>query len=200
MGGVGSGSHDHWWRPARKTTTEECLILDANRWTRDGLLRAGGRDRGAWAWTDCRTGAEAARIAFAVDTTDPGDPWARLSYTVGPTGEPVDDRVGLGTTRPPRGGARWWFVCPGPPGGGPCGRRVGRLYLPPGGRHFGCRHCHALTYTSCRESRSYDSLLRQMAVVMDLSFEEAKRAFPTRRDPGWCWYPAAGRRPLPRSL
>lgn len=25
-------------------------------------------------------------------------------------------------------------------------RRVGELYLPPGARYFGCRHCHRLTY------------------------------------------------------
>lgn len=31
-----------------------------------------------------------------------------------------------------------------------CGRRVRRLYLV--GRYFGCRHCHALTYTSTQQS------------------------------------------------
>jgi len=29
---------------------------------------------------------------------------------------------------------------------------VGKLYLPPGGKYFGCRHCYNLTYKSCQES------------------------------------------------
>jgi pyruvate-formate lyase-activating enzyme len=28
---------------------------------------------------------------------------------------------------------------------------VAKLYLPPGSRYFGCRHCHNLTYQSCKE-------------------------------------------------
>jgi hypothetical protein len=45
--------------------------------------------------------------------------------------------------------------------GRPCQRRVGKLYLPPGGRYYGCRHCHALTYTSCQEhDKGVDFLLR----------------------------------------
>jgi hypothetical protein len=30
-------------------------------------------------------------------------------------------------------------------------RRVGKLYLPPGERYFGCRCCHRLTYRSVQE-------------------------------------------------
>jgi hypothetical protein len=30
---------------------------------------------------------------------------------------------------------------------------VGKLYLPGGGRYFGCRRCYRLTYRSCQESR-----------------------------------------------
>jgi hypothetical protein len=44
------------------------------------------------------------------------------------------------------GGERPWFVCPGSRCGG---RRVTKLYLPPGGaRYYLCRHCHDLTYHS----------------------------------------------------
>jgi hypothetical protein len=46
-----------------------------------------------------------------------------------------------------RGGAHWWFTCPSPSTQW-CNRRVGRLYLPPGGVYFGCRECHRLTYWS----------------------------------------------------
>jgi len=32
-----------------------------------------------------------------------------------------------------------------------CRRRVAKLYLPPGGKCFGCRHCYNRTYESCKE-------------------------------------------------
>jgi hypothetical protein len=48
------------------------------------------------------------------------------------TGEPlaIDDKIFLATSRPRFGGLRWWFVCPH------LNRRVRKLYLPLGGRHF----------------------------------------------------------------
>ena len=39
----------------------------------------------------------------------------------------------------------------------------------------GCRHCHELTYTSCQESRKYDSLFRFMARDMGQDFATVKR-------------------------
>ena len=42
--------------------------------------------------------------------------------------------------------------------GGACNRRVDKRYLPPCARYFGCQHCHKLTYTSCEDSRKFDSL------------------------------------------
>jgi hypothetical protein len=56
--------------------------------------------------------------------------------------------------RPTRfGGQRWWFLCPLMDRGQPCNSRVSNLYLPPGQRHFGCRHCHRLTYASRQRSQ-----------------------------------------------
>lgn len=51
-------------------------------------------------------------------------------------------------------GERWWWTCPLIVGGVPCNRRVGKLYLPPGARYFGCRVCHELTYLSCQMTRA----------------------------------------------
>ena len=39
-----------------------------------------------------------------------------------------------------RYGTRFWFACPR------CGRRVGKLYVPPGRHKALCRHCHRLRY------------------------------------------------------
>ena len=47
--------------------------------------------------------------------------------------------------------------------GGPFGRRVRKLYLPPGSRRFGCRNCHDLTYTSSQDSHRYGQLFAALA-------------------------------------
>ncbi|MGH7169062.1 MAG: hypothetical protein ACRELG_02140 [Gemmataceae bacterium] len=47
--------------------------------------------------------------------------------------------------------------------------------MPPHARYFGCQRCHELTYTSCQESRKYDSLYRFMARNMGQDFATVKR-------------------------
>jgi hypothetical protein len=43
----------------------------------------------------------------------------------------------------------------------PCGRRVSALYLPPGAKWFGCRHCYELTYESAQtHDKRVDALRR----------------------------------------
>jgi hypothetical protein len=59
-------------------------------------------------------------------------------------------------------GHRWWFICPLIVGGVPCNRRVGKLYLPPGARYFGCRQCHDLAYRSCQEAHRTERLFGSM--------------------------------------
>jgi len=122
-----------------------------------------------------RTGAVLGAVGYAVDTTDPHAPWVRVFYTVGPPDEWIDDRVGLVTSRPHLGGLRWWFACPFAPGGGPCGRRVGMLYLPPDECLFRCRHCHRLSYTKCRESRASDTVFRRVAKRSGMPFGLVKK-------------------------
>ena len=43
---------------------------------------------------------------------------------------------------------------------------MGMLYLPPGGKYFGSRQAHGLTYTSCQESGKYDGLFRRLAAAL----------------------------------
>jgi hypothetical protein len=43
------------------------------------------------------------------------------------------------------------------------------LYLPPGGKFFGCRQCYDLTYESCQRSHKYDRVLDHIPENMDLS-------------------------------
>jgi hypothetical protein len=176
MGGSGSGNHYHWWRSGKKTTVEQCQDLDANRWMREGILQAGVHRRGGWRWV--YHGGRENSISYEVNTLDEARPCVRLSYTlthaVTKERESLDYAVALTTTRPRYGGLRWWFVCPLVVSGCPCGRRVGKLYLPPAGRHFGCRHCHELTYISCQESRKYDGLGRFFARELSTDLATAK--------------------------
>ena len=90
-----------------------------------------------------------------------GDVLLKLSYVL-ENGWGIELRaeqvVPLRATRPNFGGARWWFSCPRRADGGECGRRVGKLYRPPDGRRFACRHCLRLTYESCQRSHRYDRL------------------------------------------
>ena len=74
-----------------------------------------------------------------------------------------ESMIRITTTQPHLGGDRHWFMCPVMRDGKNCGRRVGRLYLPPGAGVFGCRVCHNLTYKSAREHHK-----RKHAVVPDL--------------------------------
>lgn len=61
-------------------------------------------------------------------------------------GEQVAQEVFLEWTPCNFGGHRPWLICMD------CGRRVGVIYLRV--KKFACRHCHNLTYRSCRESDS----------------------------------------------
>jgi hypothetical protein len=85
----------------------------------------GSWTRGSWLWS--YEGSEP-HVSYEANLVDPDAAWPKLSYTA--SGNPMDYRVRLVTTKPTFGGRRWWFLCPlarkdgGPP------RRVAKLYLP----------------------------------------------------------------------
>lgn len=161
MGGYGSG---RWRDYVKKNTVEDCRSLDASRWTREKLLEDGAFRSGWWHWTDALTGEERASIGYEVNATRTElPPYVRLHYSLPRTGERLDYKVPLETTRPRLGGLRWWFVCPLVVNGRTCGRRVGKLYLPPGGRYFGCRHCYDLTYESAQTSNHH---MKRLALAL----------------------------------
>jgi len=59
-----------------------------------------------------------------------------------------------------------------------CNRRVGKLYLPPGGRYFGCRACYDLAY---RSSQRAHQLERTLAGVARLERRIAKLTASARQ-------------------
>lgn len=179
MGGYGSG---RWGFSHRKATTaEQCLSLDANRWMREGILAPGARASGLWQWTlsNYLTGERKCTVSYLVSTSaDP--PYCRLEYTATIDQEKHDlaYKIMLRSTPCTFGGVRWWFVCPLVVDGRPCSRQVGKLYLPPGCRYFGCRRCYQLSYKSSQESdKRISALLRNPDALLALA-ENATAASP----------------------
>ena len=81
------------------------------------------------------------------------------------------------TSNLPSKGIRWWFICPGKRADrpAPCLQRVGKLYLPSGGKIFACRDCYDLTYQSCRESRSGQAMWNSLGASVGMSGKRAKK-------------------------
>jgi hypothetical protein len=136
---------------------------------REGILQSGVWQSGRWAWfRDKMRTEQTSSISYEVNTRD-GSSWVRLFYTFKESKDAIDYRIRLVTTQPRFGGLRWWFICPPNVNGRSCGRRVGKLYLPPRSRYFCCRHCHELTYTSAQEhDKRVDGLRRNPAALMAL--------------------------------
>jgi hypothetical protein len=55
---------------------------------------------------------------------------------------------------------------------------VGKLYLPPGARYFGCRRCHELTYRSCQEHDGRVSALRRDPALLSALLNDLDAASP----------------------
>lgn len=117
----------------KRMTVEECLSLDIN-----ALVR----------------GERA--VAEYLLTPTPYGPSALLSHAATSRSHPRLQWIRLTTSHPHFGGERWWFICP-------CGQRVGKLYLPPGGRSFKCRHCYNLTYRSAQQANKEQARYKLLA-------------------------------------
>jgi len=173
MGGLGSGATNHWWRPRKKRTVEECRSVSVSELTRRGFLLAGERHLGVWTWP--LSGGASFTVRFEANLLDLADPFVLLSPAA--FAETATYRVRLTVTRPRFGGVRYWFLCPLKG----CGRRAGKLYLPSVTWYFGCRTCHDLTYRSCQESHKRDAFKRFMAKALAADTETLDLFFSRRR-------------------
>ena len=106
------------------------------------------------------------RVYYWVDPrgSDDGQPLLKLVYNCSnPFSPKVELDLELTYTYPNYGGRRWWFRCPlVREKGGVCGKRVAKLWLPPGQRYFGCSECHELTYKCSLECHDLDGLFSMM--------------------------------------
>jgi len=159
MGGYGS---TRWGWSSRKTQVEECYKLTI--FFLKPYLRPWYFGNVTWS----RGGRETGNISYRIQGDDQPEQ-IRLIYTIGPKSpNPVsfDYAVQLTTSALPWGGARYWFVCPAVG----CGRRVGCLYLPSGGKYFACRHCYQLAYASNQENHTSLSIFDEMAASMQADY------------------------------
>jgi hypothetical protein len=178
MGGYGSG---RWCWHTKKDVVEDCRVLDVNRWTCEGVLREEVHRFGEWKWWNAATGEETSLFGYEVNTIDMAFPWVRLYYAFTRTHEHMDYKIRLRTTRPTFGGLPWWFTCPLLRLGKSCNHRVSKLYLPPSGRYYGCRHCYDLTYQSCQESDKRVSFLRSRPEALMALFNGPLEDVPSSR-------------------
>ena len=169
MGGFGSGL----WADVctRKVSVELCREISVRFLKEHGFLHAD--KSGAVHWTNAAgeiVWTVEVRTSFGVDVDK--TPFVMLRHGVLSSEgirKNVEQRIDLTRTACHYGGWRWWFVCPVVKDEVYCGNRVGKLYLPPGGKFFGCRQCYDLTYESCQRSHKYDRVLDHIPENMDLS-------------------------------
>jgi hypothetical protein len=186
MGGYGSG---RWGdrKPDRKPIVENCRTLDVNNLVRAGVIRQNAQLQGAWQWrNEPEDEQPCASVGFEVRTdVDSGELKLRYALPIlqaGPNAKAVEAviiPIRLVTSNLPTNGHRWWFICPAQRSDRPqpCRQRVGVLYLPAGGgaRLFACRDCYDLTYKSCRESRSYQSMFNSLGAQFGISGRRVRR-------------------------
>lgn len=132
-------------RPAHHVKAEHCRRIEAARWAKEGMLRAGAG--GSWCWRDADTGELTAQIGYS----GLGDA-VRLNFSV--NNHPVSQHILVLRTACNYGGTRAWFGCPR------CSRRVGVLFLR-GTAGFVCRHCGRVAYRSQSEDAMGRAWLKQ---------------------------------------
>jgi hypothetical protein len=152
MGGFGSGN---WRRIDTKSTVEESFVVSVGDFHRRRRSLSSGTL--TWTWGIDNESS----IGFVSDWSN-GRPVYTLHYRWDDC-EDIQIPVLLQTTPTQFGGERWWFCCP--INGVGCSRRVGKLYLPPGERYFGCRTCHRLTYLSCQAAHRDERLFASVGRI-----------------------------------
>jgi hypothetical protein len=169
MGGFGSG------RRGGYPTSESTFRIDIDALRRHRMIRLGVRGgcvmhfSGYWHDLD---------VECETHIDGPWNGWVRLKYEMTDywTNEPleIDDKIFLATSRPPFGGLRWWFVCPR------LNRRVRKLYLPLGGRHFWSRRAYRLAYASQRETVHDRAMRRARKLTLKLGGDPADDEYPDK--------------------
>ena len=164
---------------SNRITVEECFSIDTPWLNRNGYFdcfRSGKIEwRNASGGIICSIGIEVLAANQGIEQDH-----LRLYYTITKNNSEkntnIDYKVLLASTRCNFGGRRFWFLCPLAKNDRPCQKRVGVLYLPPGGSYFGCRYCYNLTYRSQKEHDGrVDKLMATPELLARLSNDENPR-------------------------
>jgi hypothetical protein len=134
-------------------TVESCVTISADELASHGWLRSGERTEGT-------VRLRGFAIDLAADLTGRRPPHLRLRYRAGETLMEQCVPLAPTTTLPC---TRWWFV-------DECGRRVGRLHLPPGGDRFRGRLAAGLTYECRRVGARRRRAIRAERIASRLGF------------------------------
>ena len=169
MGGYGSGRwHDHH----KKTPVEDCLAISTASLRKERLLDH--EASGVMSWHK-----HEASLGFSIILRG-ASPILLLRYRA--NDEPVTFAIPLQATQPHFGGVRWWFICPLIKNSTPCCRRVGKLYIPPRYKYFGCRHCYELSYRSRQE---YDKRIANISLEQIEYINQQMDSIPTSQQVRW---------------
>ena len=160
------------WSYSNRLTVEESKAVTTKFLNKNDYF-TGGVELGEMSWSF--NGKKTGSINIIVSTAG-GNEHIRFQYMQidreTEKATKLDYKARLTSTPCYFGGIRWWFICPLVVNGHACGKRVGSLYLE--GKHFGCRHCYDLTYTTSKENHKYDRLYRDIGITP----KQAKVLFP----------------------
>lgn len=139
-----------------RLTVEKCTIfLCATRLRQLGFFRSSLENRGTLEWQHVcgdLVGTLRYRMIYDRDSNVVALFFPRQMFNFDPPHEGLGQTIHFTSTQPNWGGVRYWFECE-------CGRRSGRLYLPPGETFFRRRPCYDLTFQSSQEhSKKWDQL------------------------------------------
>lgn len=176
MGGYGS---TRWGSHSKRDTVEDGLVLSMRPLLK--LIKEGREWPGIVTWSS--GGEKRAEISVALETGSEGT-FLRFKYSAGRGEEnrrDVSYLVEIASLPTPKGGLKWYFLCPGH--SGTCRRRCSKLYKAPGSAVFACRECHKLTYTTSQESHKFDGLFKRLAQDMGggVTPETVKRVLQERK-------------------
>ena len=147
-----------------RLTTQDCLCLSATELHRTGVFKS--RTGSPWRWSWSRPSGSELTLDFTIVEAPGRALGLQLDCAFGVRFSGIRI-VEITTTKPFLGGRRYWFLCPFVRDGIRCGRRVGRLYLPPSQQLFGCRRCYDLTYQSSqRHDKRLDAFRREPAALL----------------------------------
>ena len=157
------------WSWSSRSTVEECKTIDIFWLNRHGYLA--GYVSGVIEWNSALRGKSSVGVKVSIDKEYKWKSYMRLTYSY--TNPRTDEKsdydymVPIVSTACNFGSVRHWFICQLEVNGRTCNRRVAKLYLPPGGRYFGCRHCYNLTYQCQKEHDKKVDLILKNPAYMD---------------------------------